>query len=341
MLIKYHALASKLKNKLAPVYLIFGTDQYLQNEIANQIKQTWRKQGEVDEQIIDIDDDWDAAFATANSYSLFNELQLLDIRFSKKNISSNCKDSLLKYLSNYNSTTTVIIRAPNLNYKQLDFLKQNIQICSAQPFTNYELETWIKAELRRLNIICDANIVKIIIQYSQNNMLAAHQTITKIAMLDKDKTKLSTQMLLEFITDQSDYPIYALSDACLLGKAKQAITILHKFAHNNQTTFVYILWILSNEIRILTQLKQMVTDSSTLQTACNKLKIWPQKVKQYEVAEKRFTLGQLEVLLKHCAHLDFKLKSSTEINIWDKLENLVLLLCRRWETHDKILVNEI
>ena len=268
MLIKYNALASKLKNKLAPVYLIFGADQYLQNEIASQIKQAWRKQGEVDEQIIDIDDDCEAAFAAANSYSLFNELQLLDMRFSKKSISNNFKEILLKYLANYNSNTMVIVRAPNLNYKQLDFLKQNIQICSAQPFTNYELETWIKVELRRLNIICDANIIKIIIQYSQNNMLAAHQTITKLAMLDKHKAKLSAQMLLEFITDQSDYPIYALSDACLQGKAKQAVTILHKFAHNNQTTFVYILWILSNEIRILTQLKQMVISSSTLQTAC-------------------------------------------------------------------------
>lgn len=341
MLVKYQDITTKINTNICPLYIIIGQDTYLQNDIGHKIKQVWKKTDEVDEEILDIDDEWQNAFMQANSYSLFSERLLIDIRYAKKTINSNFKESILKYANNYNPKTLVIIKAPNLTYKQLDFLvsNKNILICSAQQLSLHELEMWIKKELQNFNIIAENNIHKLIAQYTQNNMLAAHQTIVKLSLTFKDV--LTEDNLLKFINDQSEYPIYELTAACLQANSSHAINILRKFANNNQNTSVYILWLLSHEVQTLLQLKQMEINTESMPAAYKKLKIWPQKIKMYEVALKRFTLTELEEALKKCALLDFKLKSSTDINVWDKLEQLILILSLGRQTNDTILVNEI
>lgn len=342
MLVKYRDLYHDINKKICPLYVIFGQDIYLQNDITQQIKQAWIKKGATDFETIDVDgDEWQNVFARANHYSLFNDLLFLDIRYSKKTINSNFKESILKYLSNYNLKTIIIIKAPNLTYKQLDFLASNtnLKICSAQQLSKNELEIWIKRELENLNMKFDNDIPKLITQNSQNNMLAAHQTIVKLNLTYKDK--ITSDNLLQLIYNQSEYPAYELTTACLQANFTQAINILQKFANNNQNTSVYILWLLSHEIQNLLYLKQKEINAEPMQNAYKKLNIWAQKIKIYETALQRFSLEKLEILLKKCAILDSKLKSSTDINIWDKLEQLIMLLCLGWSTNDELLVNEI
>lgn len=342
-ILKYQEVAANINKKIYPLYIIIGQDDYLQNDITQQIKQAWKKLGSVDSEIIEIDDDWKNAFLSANSYSLFNDLSFLEIRYNKKSTTNNFKESLLGYVDNYNPKTMVIIKAPNLTFKQLDFIitNKNIQIFSAQQFNHHELEIWIKNELKRLNIISDPNIPQLISQYTQNNMQAAHHTLIKLSLVYKGGEKVTEDEILKFIDDNSEYPIYELTAACLQANSKLAISILRKYANNNQNTNVYILWIISHEIQNLIQLKQNQISKSEIQTVCKKLKIWPQKIKMYEKAISRFSLNQLEIILKHCAFLELKLKSSTIMNFWDKLEHLILLICLGWKKNDTILVNEI
>jgi DNA polymerase-3 subunit delta len=366
MLVKYHDLNASINKNILPLYIVIGQDPYLQNDISLKIKQAWIKKGASEHATIDVDDEWQNAFATANHYSLFNELLLLDIRYQKKTINANFKESLLKYLNNYNVKTLIIIKAPNLTYKQLDFLapKTSVKICSAQQLSNIELEIWIKKELQNLNMQFENDIPKIIAQHSQNNMLAAHQTIIKLNLtyqknperaensspeaLLTSKSKylkcqhtLTSNILLNFICNQSEYPAYELTTACLQANFTQAIYILQKFANNNQNTTVYILWLLNHEIEILIHLKQSEINGTLSQNTYKILKIWPQKIKIYEKALQRFSIEKLEAILQQCAHLDYKLKSSTDANVWDKLEQLIMLICLGRQADDKLLVNEI
>lgn len=341
MLVKYHNLKANINHRILPLYIIIGPDIYLQNDIGMQIKQAWIKQGATDSVTIDVDDEWQSAFAKANHYSLFNELLFIDIRYIKKTINSNFQESFLKYLTNYNTKTIVVVKAPNLTFKQLDFLASNtnLRICSAQQLSNNELEIWIKKELQNLGIQFDNEIPKLISQHSQNNMLAAHQSIIKLHLTYQEK--ITSNILLNFINNQSEYPVYELTAACLQANFTQAIYILQKFANNNQNTSVYILWLLNHEIANLIHLKQSALNATLSQNTYTKLKIWPQKIKIYEKALQRFSLEKLETILKQCAYLDSTLKSSTDINVWDKLERLIMLICLGWSTNDKLLVNEV
>lgn len=258
---------------------------------------------------------------------------MLDIRFNKKTANKDFKEAVNNYLDNFNPKSLVIIKAPQLTNKQLQFLDKNTnaQVILAKPLLAYELESWIRTEFKRLNIQTNNDVAGLIYQFSQNNMLAAQQTITKLSLINTPDKIFTSDEVLQFINDQSEYPVYDLTSACLQANAQQAVNILRKFAQSNQTSNIYILWLLSNEIRQVIQLKQMLNQSISMQAACKKLKIWPQKIKMYEKAMRRFDLEQLTALLTLSAKLDALIKSTSDANIWDKIEQLTLLICLGWD----------
>ena len=334
MLVNYQELATNIKKKLYPLYIIIGQDPYLQDASYQKIKSTFNNQGTVETEILEVNNDWDNAFDIANNYGLFSELTCLDIRFNQKALNKNFKESIDKYLKNFNPKSLVIIKAPLITSKQLLQLtnNHNLQIINAKQLSAIEMERWIHQELQKLNIKTDKDVAQIIYQFSQNNMLAAQQTITRLNLINKPGKIFTGAEIMQFINDQSEYPVYELINACLLANSSQAVSILRKFSVNNQANNIYILWLLSNEIRQLMQLKQMLSQAISIQIACKKLKIWPQKIKMYERACARFNVKQLSQLLQHCAQLDIIMKSNSNQNIWDKLEQLALLICLGWKT---------
>lgn len=335
MLVSYQELATNIKKKIYPLYIIIGQDPYLQNASYQKIKSAFQNQGTVTTEVLEIDNNCDNAFDIANNYGLFSELTCLDVRFNQKSLNKNFKDSVSKYLKNFNPKSLVIIKAPLITNKQLLQLvnKHNLQIVNAKQLTATEIKRWIHQELQRLNIRTEQDVAQIIYQFSQNNMLAAQQTINRLSLINSSDKTFTSAEVMQFINDQSEYPVYELISACLLANSSQAISILRKFSVNNQTNNIYILWLLSNEIRQIIQLKQMLNQAISIQDACKKLKIWPQKIKMYQQACNRFNNKQLSELLQYCAQLDIMMKSSTNSskNIWNRLEQLTLLICLGWD----------
>lgn len=333
MLVNYQGLNTQIKKKLYPVYIIIGQDPYLQNDCFQKIKSSWQAQGAVETEVIEVDNNWGNAFDLANNYGLFSELTCLDIRFNKKSFNKNFKEVISNYLNHYNPKSLIIIKAPNITSKQLQPIADNpnLQIVNAKQLNAIELQKWIRQELTNANIQTESDVADIIYQFSQNNMLAARQTIAKLNLINSENKVFTSTEILKFINNQSEYPVYELTSACLLANSSQAISILRKFSTNNQTNNIYILWLLSHEVRQLMRLKNMLGQATSLQIACKKLKIWPQKIKMYEAACNRFNYEQLSGLIKYCAQLDVMMKTSSDKNIWDKLEQLTLLICLGWK----------
>lgn len=329
MNIKSQAMAQNLRQKLFALYILTGQDHYLLNEAALTIKKAWRSRGECDEQILQLNTpaDWDLLRAEANSYSLFNEFVLLDVRCDKKSIEAAGKKMLQLYLQNINSRCLIILRAPNVPAKQLQLLANNTHtvLVQAYPLAPAELQRWITTQLQSHAIPHEPQVPSLIHQYTQGNMLACAQVIEKIALISNENELLTTAMTLEQLSDQCDYQLYELADACLSARADKAIHLLRQ-ACQNKTEPTLILWLLSQEIRLLIQIDHL-RQSMPVSTACNQLKIWPQRVSSYEKTLSRLPQAKLQGLLQMCHQLDMQIKSSQNRAIWHGLESMALALC--------------
>ena len=331
MIIKHQDVAPSLRKKIHALYILTGQDHYLLNDAALLIKHAWRQQGECDEQTIQLNlpADWNVLKEQANSYCLFSDLVLLDARCDKKSIDAHAKKILQHYLLNINPRSLIILRAPNVPSKQLQLLANNEHtvLVQAYPLPSAVLQRWIATQLASKGIRHDAQTPVLIHQYTQGNMLACAQAIEKLALISHENEILTTNAVREQLSDQCDYQLYELADACLNAQSEKAIHLLRQ-ACENRTEPTLILWLLSQEIRLLIQLSHLRKQSVTLTTACSQLKIWPQKAQAYDKTLTRLSITRLHQLLKIGQQLDEQIKSNQSISIWHGLETLALSLTR-------------
>ena len=330
MLIKSQALMSHLQKKIQPIYILIGLDPYLLNDAAISIKKAWRQSGDTDEKIVHLNTatDWSLLQEEANSYSLFSEHVLLDARFEKKTIDATGKAILSKYLQNINPRCLIILRASTIPAKQLQWIANNehVTVVQAAPLTESALQPWIATQLKQRAIRHAPQVPTLIHQYTQGNMLACAQVIEKLALISDDKNPVTLEDAKEQLIDQCEFQLYELADACLSANTEKALHLLRQ-ACSTRAEPTLILWLLTQEIRQLIQLSYLLKQSIALTTACNQLKIWPQRANLYKMTLARLSLTKLYELLHDSKKLDERIKTNQNHQIWHGFEQIALSLC--------------
>ncbi|WP_028387927.1 DNA polymerase III subunit delta [Legionella fairfieldensis] len=332
MLIKQHDLNSHLRQKSGALYILIGQDLFFLQRAAQSIKSTWQtaKSDETETKVFYINNpsDWSLLNEEVNSYSLFATKTLLDIRYEKKVLDATGKDFLSRYLKNINPFCLLLLQAANLPQKQLQWLTNHndAHIVQANPLHAQAMKNWIAEELQTKAIKYESHIPELIQQYTEGNMLACAQVIEKLELLVNEDTILTTEMVKEQLSDQCNYQLFELADACLSFNANKAIQILRHACHSKIEPTL-ILWLLTQEIRLLIQLIELREQSISFATACTQLKIWPQRARLYQAISKKIELDTLFDLLQFCKTVDERIKLSQGHQIWHALEQIALSLC--------------
>lgn len=330
MIIPQHNLDNHLKKGCAPLYWVVGQDPYLFNQTVRAIKQAWqhRTQLSSEETVVDIQQTqhWHDSFQDANTYSLFSEYRLLDLRFAKKTLDAASKKTIQVYIDRPNPRCLVLIQAPELSVKQIQTLVSHPQVSCIQilPYTPIQFKKFIIQRLQALQIQHAPDIPEVIYQYHQANLLACNQFLELLACMHDLSELLTTANLMTYLRDQSEFSIYELGEACLNGQTTHAIHVLRKIKQAQEEP-ILILWVLSQEIRKLVQIHHLIA-SQPFPAICQQLKIWSQKVPLYQKAWQRVSGVQACDLLKCCQHLDEQMKSNRSGLLWQELEQLVVRL---------------
>jgi DNA polymerase-3 subunit delta len=330
MQIKQQALAQYIQKKLMPVYLLIGQDNYLIEDCLNTIKKHIKKTINYDEKMLSVQavEDWNEVAREANSYSLFSENVLLNILYDKKTIDATGKKVLTEYLKSVNSRCFIIIRAPNVPAKQLQWLAnhEHVLLVVAYPLNSETMKHWIINQLTMKSIRFESQVPDLIYHYTQGNLLACAQVIEKIGLSHDSTTLITSLHALEHLSDQCNHTLFELVDACLLGQSGKSIQILRQAA-NNKTEPTLVLWMLTQEIRILLQLDYLMQQGKDIKTACSELKVWPQRMNFYQASIRRVNSILLQRLLHYCQSIDAQIKSNMNTQVWSSLEQLSLALC--------------
>ncbi|STY29067.1 DNA polymerase III, delta subunit [Legionella wadsworthii] len=331
MQIRQQMLAQQVQKKIEPLYIIIGSDSYLLDQSVQTIKSAIQKKYNYDEKVISIQspEDWNIIKEEANSYSLFSDNMLLNIFYDKKSLDVSGKKFLSEYPKSINTRCFILIRAPNIPAKQLQWLSSQefAVIVLAYPLSSEAIKGWIATQLKKNSLSYDLEIPELIHQYTQGNMLACAQVIEKISLSHLPHSKIEAQQVLEHLFNQCDHDLFELVDASLLGQADKAIQIL-RHAANNKTEATLVLWIMSQEIRHMMQLFYLTEQKIDIQNACSQLKIWNQRVPLYKACFKRLNQVILEQLHRYCFLIDDRIKSnSLGTQVWISLENVVLSFC--------------
>ena len=329
MLIKQSGLAFHLKKNQLGLYIIIGSEMFLMDEAIRSIKDAWNDEQNCEEKLITLNlaADWNTLIDEANSYSLFSDKVLIDASYDKKTIDASARNILTTYANNINSRCLIILRAPQLTTKNLQWIVSNTNTVVIQlaPLDSATLQSWIKEQLKINQLNYTLGVVQQIHEKTQGNMLATARVIEKLALIMEPHELLTEEIIAPHIMDESEHQLYELTDAWLEGQVKQSIYLLRE-ARSKQTEPILILWLFSQTIRQLINLHQTCQQGQSLQDALSNCFRWPQQRKKFEKAANRSNLTKLLMMLNNCHKIDEGIKTGSSNRVWQELESLILLL---------------
>ena len=170
----------------------------------------------------------------------------------------------------------------------------------------------LNLEAEKLGIQLDHDAWQWLMQHHEHNLLAAKNSLMRVADTFPDLKQIQTEQLYACLQDQSRYTTYDLSDALLAGNMAQSVKIYQYLIAAGEPDSL-ILWTLSKEIRLLMQLFEQ--PHNALQ-----LGIWNTKVSQYQQALRRLNPRQFLTWSDLLLRIDAAIKGMSK----EKPEHLML-----------------
>jgi DNA polymerase-3 subunit delta len=326
MIIPYPALNLHLKKGLGSLYILTGECPLLLAETTTALIQAWGQPDPFQSFWLEVSSDWEELFTQTHYPSLFSPTQGFRARFHKKALDAASQKVLNTYASAPAPQTLVLIQAPDLPPTALNFLAQNPSAHAIQipPLKGSAFIKWIEQRLTQRGIRYDPDVPKAISHFTEGNTLAAHSSIELLDLL-KTPTAFTLKTVQNSLTDAAQFPLYALSEACLAGKLEHALRLLRNLQQQGSEPLL-ILWWLTKALRQLMELSQALKQGQPLSLAFKTLKIWSSQESLYIQAQKRLET-RLSLLLKSARALDLSVKSNVNTKSWEQFERMVLMFC--------------
>ena len=336
MRIKRSSLSANLKQDLAPLYHLFGTEALLIEEALDEIRRQARQQG-FSERIrytLEPGFDWNQLIAAGRSMSLFSDKQIIELRMPTGKPGVGGDKALINYVDSISGNDTVLLlisgaidkRAQNTQwFKKIEDAGVAVEcpgIAAAQ------LPEWISQRMRAKGLQADADAAERLSHFVEGNLLAAAQEINLLALLSPHE-KVTTETVENAIADHARFTVYTLVDACLAGSAHRCTRILQGLRRGRAEP-VLILWALTREIRTLCHLSAGLAAGARAQDLYKRHGIWSSRSNLVGSALRRLSAPQCHNLLRRLVRADLMLKGRAPMqreSIWEEIESIGLRMC--------------
>ena len=313
-----------------PVNIICTDEALLQKEACDQIISEAKKQGVSEREIVGVTDkfSWDEVLANSSSLSLFAEVKLTDIRFSKSP-KKDAQQALVDLLQTADQDNLFLIRLPKLEKRQkstkwFKTISSGAETQELWPPKPFAFNDWIQQRARSLGVNIEADACAMLSEQTEGNLLAASQSLEKLKLLF-DSEYVNIEKLTQVVSDNARYSVFLCLDEALAGKGERAVKMLKKFKQESIAP-ISILVNLTREIKTCNQVAVAVQKGQTAMQALSKSYLWDSKKKMIASAAARLPLAIWQKLVIRCAHLDRMVKGQEQGNIWQEMESCLWLL---------------
>ena len=333
MKLRFNELASSLKKRLAPIYLIAGDEPFQLMQAADTIRTAARMQDYNERLVLDTEAgfDWNALRNAVNHLSLFAHRRILDLRMPAGKPGVAGSKALIDFAVQPPADTLLLVQTSRLDrgalgsvwLKALDRAGVIVQVW---PLNARETAHWITARLSEKGFCASGDAISVLTERAQGNLLAASQEIDKLDLLYSNPVQrakpLDREQVLSSVVDSARFNVFDLVDAVLGGDCTRAVRILHGLAAEDCKPSL-VLWSLSEPLRLL------AATSSNLDALPTQARSISYQRRQllFKQAQSRQTANGWQEWLRRCARVDRIIKGQEPGESWNELLNLALGLC--------------
>lgn len=329
-------LDAHLQKTLAPVYLLHGDEPLQIMEIGDRLRERARLAGFDERQVIVAveDADWSAFREAADSFSLFSERRLIELRLPTGKPGRIGGEVLKQYCDNPPADILLLVSSAKLDrtgsnsawFKAIDKVGVTIGVW---PVPAAQLGAWLSQRLIARGLRADAAALELIAERVEGNLLAARQEVERLALLYPPGLLDGEQVMLA-VSDSARYSISDLSAAALDGEAVRALRILSGL-HDEAVSEALVLWSLVNEIRAGARSAEAMEAGVSMDSALKSAGVWQNRMQSLKKALSRHRASSWLTMLSACTTIDRQIKGQAPGSPWDALAALATELAGRGE----------
>ncbi|MBF0264845.1 MAG: DNA polymerase III subunit delta [Gammaproteobacteria bacterium] len=279
MQIKANQLREHLKKGIQSLYFIYGDEPLQHRDYTDMVRKAakYYDYDESERYSADNQFNWQEIQQSASSIGLFSSKKLIDLHLSSGKPGDKGAKFLVDYCEQIPEDTILLIHCGKFEgaskktkwFKALD--KTGVMV-PLYPLKGHELSHWVQQRCYREGIQLETESLNVFLEHIEGNLLSADQEIIKLALLFKaadtensqNITTISHQQLIDSINDSALYNPFELFDTALNGQSKLVLQMLKQFEQDG-TALVYLLFLISKEIRLMATLSEYAKQMSIIQ----------------------------------------------------------------------------
>ena len=342
-------ISQHLQRGLKSLYTLHGDEPLLVQEAADAIRAAARVQGFTERTVHTVAGahfDWSEVLAAAGSLSLFADKQMVEVRVPSGKPGKEGSPAIqqMAQQSQGNDSTLMIFVLPKLDkmtktgawFGALDSFGVTVQIDSLE---RRALPQWIAQRLQTLGLRVKAGeegerTLKFFADRVEGNLLAAHQEMQKLSLLHPGDSaqprELGFDEVESAVLNVARYDVFKLSEAVLAGNTARVQRMLDGLQAEGEAE-VLVHWALSEDIRNLKRVKDLMDSGRPLPMALQEARVWGIKQKLYERILPRLSSTDAANLLHSAHQVDGIVKGlkapGWPTSSWASLHKLAMLVC--------------
>ncbi len=249
--------------RLAPLYLLLGTESYLRTSAAREIANTalsgtlLREFNECTFSLLT--DAIESAIAAAEQMPMMAERRVVRIKdFAKLREAD--EEILIRYLNNPANSTVMIFIADELDKRKTatKVLLEKCTVVEFPPLKDGEAKAWARTRLKELKITADDQALSEIIRLVGTDTQTLLTELDKLASAAANTGRITLELIDELIGRSRELSNFELGDHLLAQNRKRALETLHRLLDDGAEPVMLIGLIAGNYHRLALG-KQLLT----------------------------------------------------------------------------------
>ena len=331
MRVNAEQLASQLQKGLLPVYLVFGDEQMLVEESADEVRQKARQLGANERQVWHVEGrfDWSQIQWQEQTMSLFDSQRLLEVRLPSGSPGKEGGEAFRRFVDNPPQDTTLLIISGKIDsrsqkskwFTELDKVGATIPVW---PVDMANLPRWITQRLKQRNLTSSTAVAGLIAERVEGNLFAAAQEIEKLVLLCPDG-QVSEETILASVADNARFQAFGLMDTVFKGQAEKIPRMINQLKSEGNdilAIFSAVSWSLHRMVDMAFELNQGTQIEQVFRA--QKPPIWDKAKPITRQALERHDAKKWQQFLQQMAEIDQAAKGTVPKCPWTLLESLCL-----------------
>ena len=310
------------KEKLAPCYLVLGTEKFLQDQVRTEILKKIKIDGEDDLNFLSFDmenSSIDEVIAEAETLPFFGDQRLVFVENpyfltgekGTNGIDQNT-DLLVNYLKEPLETTVLVIFSP---YEKLDErkkvtkqLKKTAITIDVKQLDEKAVRQYLLNTLENSEIKMDRQAIDLFLRLTDLDLSKMMRELQKILLYGQEQEVITVKEIEQLVPKTLEHNLFDMTQYILSGRTEQALRLFQDLVTQGEET-IKINAILLSQIRLFLQTKFLVKIGYQQANIAETLKIHPYRVKLAMQEVRKFNEQTLRRLFDELVEMDYEIKS--------------------------------